>query len=87
MDFDKTFSDETWLWLKQEASKGLKKWMDGDMVSPNVVNHWLKIVGGEKPFGYVTESEYKENRCHEPLKTQADVLKAWKEGKLVYKER
>lgn len=87
-EFDKTFSAETWTWLKQEAKKGVDEWMKGnDSVSPRVLNHWLRIVSGEKPFGYITEEEYRNLPAPPALETQADVLKAWKEGKLKYNDR
>lgn len=84
--YDKTMTEDTWVWLKQEARKNLEEWMEGKCdPNPRVTNHWLKIVNGEMPYGYILEKDYEKLPRAIPLRTQADVLQAYKSGLLVYR--
>ena len=87
--YDKTMSEDTWTWLKQEAMKNIQECCNGkkSSVSPIVLNHWLRIVNGEIPFGYILEKDYEKLPRAIPLRTQADVLKAYKDGLLVYRRK
>jgi hypothetical protein len=78
--------EDTWIWLKQEARKKLEEWMAGKCdPNPAVTNHWLRIVSGEMPYGYMLEKDYEKLPHAISLRTQADVLKAYKNGLLVYR--
>lgn len=48
-EFEKTISRETFKELQKQAEENL---INEKYVHPNVVYHWLSIVGGKVPFGY-----------------------------------
>jgi hypothetical protein len=86
--YNKTMPEDTWIWLKQEARKNIEDWIAGKRdPSPIVTNHWLRIVSGEMPYGYILEKDYEQLPMGIPIHTQADVLKAYKLGLLVYRRR
>ncbi len=47
-------SNDTWQWLKDEATKKLAE--PHDMVASSVVAHWKSIQAGNVPFGFKVES-------------------------------
>jgi hypothetical protein len=79
--FEKTVDFETAEWLRITAHNKMQTWFKGHhCVAPEVFWHWHSLDCGILPFGY-----RKEGSKPLELKTQADVLKAWSEGKLVLK--
>lgn len=79
--FDKTIDKGTAEWLRITAHEKMQKWFDHDYeVAPEVFWHWAKMDAGELPFGYRIKGLIQND-----LKTQADVLRAYREGRLVYR--
>lgn len=48
----KKISEDTWIWLQEQAERNLK---ENSNSHPNVVAHWQSIVDGNIPFGFEIE--------------------------------
>ena len=54
--YDKTISKETWMSIQDEAKRLLEE-DNNFVVCAEVKNHWLNIVHGIVPFGYIVKDD------------------------------